>query len=130
LGKPALMRIQRAVAIMMFQDDGIAIASLLALEFDDAIGRGMNGCAGGGGIIDPGVSAPDAMDRMPAHAEGGADAGEFQGCAQESAPQAGTVKVVVAARFLIWCKPHGFVCLVLIDEFKRQDAARAHFAAF
>src|SRR5690606_7667862 len=73
-GKSALVRIQRGVATMVLQDDGVSVAILLALEFDGAVSRCMDGCAGGRRIIDAFMTAPAAVHRMLAHAERGTDA--------------------------------------------------------
>src|SRR3546814_17553301 len=77
-GEPALMSVQRAVAAIVLQNNGVAVAILAAFELDDAVGGCVDGRAGGCCIVDAFVPAPAAMHRVLAHAEGGADAREFQ----------------------------------------------------
>src|SRR5690606_30034120 len=126
----ALMRIKRADAIMVLQDDGVAIAILPAAEIDDAVRCGMDGSAAGRGVVDAFVPAPSAMHRVLAHAERGADAGELQRRAQKRPLQAAAFEVVVAAAFAIGGEPDGLVSLAAIDEFQCQDAAGADVASF
>src|SRR5690606_22706902 len=97
-GETALVGVQGAIAIVMRQDDGIAITILAALEGHHTIGCGMYGGAGRCGIVDALVAAPAAMHRVLAHPEGGADARKLEGRAQEGPFQAAPFKVVIAAR--------------------------------
>src|SRR5690606_14320546 len=96
-GIAALVCVQRAVAVVVLQDDGIAIASFRALEFDNAVGGCMYGGAAASGVVNATVPTPSAVHRVLAHPEGGADACELERSTQERAFQAGAVEIVVAA---------------------------------
>src|SRR3546814_17205581 len=50
-GEPALMSVQRAVAAIVLQNDGVAVAILAAFELDDAVGGCVDGRAGGCCIV-------------------------------------------------------------------------------
>src|SRR5690625_4010217 len=84
-GKTALMGIKRGILAVVLKDDDIAIATLLANEFHNAIGRGMDMGACRRGVINPFVACPFAMDGMFKHAKLGADAGELKGGYQDGA---------------------------------------------
>src|SRR5690606_5048632 len=117
-------------AVVMLQDNNIAVATLMALERDNPIGGGMDGSARRRGVVNTGVTAPVAVDRVLAHAESGTDAGELQGVSQKRPLQARAVKVIVAARLAVRCEPYGFIGLAAVDEFQCQDAPGADFTAF
>src|SRR3546814_11855485 len=51
-GEPALMSVQRAVAAIVLQNNGVAVAILAAFELDDAVGGCVDGRAGGCCIVD------------------------------------------------------------------------------
>src|SRR5690606_22060083 len=73
-GKARQVGIQRAHAVLVFDDDDIAVTTLDADEADDAFGRSLDTGAGGGGEINPFVGAHFLQYRMEtSHAEAGAD---------------------------------------------------------
>src|SRR5690606_6084171 len=111
LGKALLVGIEGSDVVVVFDDDGVAVTVLPPRELDDAVGRCVDGGAAGGSVIDPGVLAPAAMDRMAAPAEGGTDARELERIAQECALQAATIEIVVRARTRFRRKPDGVVGL-------------------
>ena len=56
-GKRAHVAVERLHAVAVAQDHGIAVAAFGAAEFYNAVGRGVNRRAGGGGVVDAGVHA-------------------------------------------------------------------------
>src|SRR5690606_89326 len=123
LGETALVGVQRGVLAEILQDDDVAVAALFADERDGAVGGGADGCPRRGGVVHAFVAGPALVDGMLAHAEPGADAGEFDGVAQEGALEAGAGKIVIAAGILALLEPARAVGLVLVDEFQGADAA-------
>src|SRR5690606_19183106 len=99
-GEAALVGIKGGILAVVLQDDDIAVAALSADEGHRAVGGGVYGCAGRGGVIDALVVTVSAVDRVLAAAEGGADAGELQSRAQEGAAHAAAAEGIVAARSL------------------------------
>src|SRR5690606_38273353 len=77
LGKAALMSVQGGILAMMLQDDGLAIATLGPDKSHGAVGGGMNGRSGGGGVVDTIVIAIGAVNGVPAFSECRADPREF-----------------------------------------------------
>src|SRR5690625_5875148 len=104
---------------MVFEDNHLAIAALIANKFNHAVGSGLDGRAGGRCIVDAIVIAPAAVDRVAALAKGGTDTGEFNGVTQKSTLQAVALKVVIAARAIVISKPQG---LVRVPRFSNSRA--------
>src|SRR5690606_14817907 len=114
--------IKGGILAVVLQDDDVAVAALSADEGHRAVGGGVYGRAGRGGVIDALVVTVSAVDRVLAAAEGGADAGELQGRAQEGAAHAASVEVIVAAAGVAGLEPHCVVAFVAVDELQGQDA--------
>src|SRR5690606_29980978 len=65
--------------------DEVSVGALPAGVGDDAIGHGLDGCAGGCAVIDALVLARTAQDRVRAAAKAAGDAGKGQRASKELA---------------------------------------------
>src|SRR5690625_7436555 len=106
---------------MVFEDNHLAIAALIANKFNLAVGSGLDGRAGGRCIVDDIVIAPAAVVRVAALANGGTDTGEFNGVTQKSTLQAVALKVVISARATVISKPQGILRCTPVFKLQRQD---------